>query len=77
MRPVIESIEDAFGERCVDFIIAADGRVTFKEFRRDPEDRGRWTLLSDYSDLRFDDKAEARRAARQHIAWLDVPLKGQ
>jgi hypothetical protein len=39
---VIQSIEDADGLRCVDLIAHPDGTFAFKEFRRDPEDGGRW-----------------------------------
>jgi hypothetical protein len=44
VRGVIQSIEDADGLRCVDLIAHRDGTFAFKEFRRDPEDGGRWTM---------------------------------
>lgn len=43
-KPVIRSIEDGFGERCLDILKHPDGTYTLKAFRRDPEDGGRWTL---------------------------------
>ena len=68
--PVIRSLEDRHGERCVDFIEHADGRVTVKECRRDAEDGGRWTLVADYSARSFGSFGEAFAAARTSIPWL-------
>lgn len=36
-----------------------DGAISFKVFRKDPKDEGRWTLVSDYSGIRFKDKDDA------------------
>ena len=58
---VIQSIEDADGLRCVDLIAHPDGTFAFKEFRRDPEDGGRWTLIADYSALIRHLPARAKR----------------
>ena len=69
-RPVVRSIEDRFGERCVDLITRGDGRVTFRECRRDVEDGGRWTIVGDYSDMSFATIDEAIAAAVAHVAWL-------
>lgn len=70
--PVIRSVEDAHGERCVDFIQRADGSVTFKIYRKDPEDYGRWSLVADYSSLSYPDTEAAHRAACQHARWLTM-----
>src|SRR5215469_14791547 len=49
---VLASLEDAEGFRCVDIVRLPDGMFVFKEFRRDPEDSGRWTLVADYSHMK-------------------------
>jgi hypothetical protein len=71
-RPVILSLEDETGSRCVDVISAEDGH-RFKEFRRDVEDNGCWTLVSDYSDRVFATRDEALEAAARTIRWLAWP----
>jgi len=67
---VITSLEDADGFRCVDILVHSDGTFGFKEFRRDPEDSGRWTLMNDYSGRRYSSKAEALDAAAASVPWL-------
>lgn len=67
---IINSIEDDDGLRCVDIALATDGQFWFKEFRRDPEDGGRWTLTADYSATRFGAEADAFAAASGRIDWF-------
>lgn len=67
---VITSLEDADGFRCVDIIAHSDGTFGFKEFRRDPEDGGRWTLVNDFTGIRYASQAEALDAAAASVAWL-------
>ena len=67
---VIDSLEDPHGSRCVDILQREDGCFVFKEFRRDPEDAGRWTLLADYSRAGFATKEAALAAAAAAIAWF-------
>lgn len=73
-KPVIRSVEDAFGERCLDIIAHADGTFTLKSFRRDPEDGGRWTLVSDFSRKAFASEAEALSYVLPSLPWLP-PIK--
>jgi len=70
---VIQSIEDADGLRCIDLIAHPDGTFAFKEFRRDPEDGGRWTLIADYSALKCVTKDEAWQQATAAIGWYKPP----
>jgi hypothetical protein len=70
---VVDSLEDAEGLRCVDLFVRADGSYGFKEFRRDPEDAGRWTPVGDYSGLRYPSADAALAAAAAAIAWFDHP----
>jgi hypothetical protein len=72
---VVKSLEDADGFRCVDIIERPDGTFSFKEFRRDPEDGGRWTLLGDYSHHSHRTTDDALRAAATSLAWFSVPIK--
>jgi hypothetical protein len=67
---MITSLEDEDGLRCVDVFRRDDGSFGFKEFRRDPEDQGRWTLMADYSNQRFSSESEALQAAGKAVAWL-------
>ena len=67
---VIKSIEDESGTNCVDVTSCPDGQFTFKIFRKDPEDQGRWTLVSDYSGLQFDTEEQALWQAAAKIPWL-------
>ena len=77
-RPVVlASLEDADGFRCVDIFQRADGTFAFKEFRRDPEDAGRWTLVGDYSQQGHASKDEALRAAASVLTWLAETMRGR
>ena len=69
-RALVTSHESDDGTRCVDIIDLRDGRFTFKEFRRDPEDRGGWTLVADFSAHTYPSFAEALDAARRVIRWF-------
>jgi hypothetical protein len=46
------------------------GNFAFKEFRRDPEDGGGWTLVADYSATRFPTKEAAVSAAAKVVPWF-------
>jgi hypothetical protein len=67
---VIRSLHNDEVDRCVDILKQEDGTFGFKEFRRDPEDRGGWTLVS-YSPQRiYSTEEEAIAAAKAAVAWL-------
>lgn len=55
---------------CVDVTTRPDGQFSFKVFRKDPEDQGRWSLVANYSGLQFATEEEAFRAAAAKIPWL-------
>lgn len=67
---VIESIHDADVHRCVDILRLPDGSLTYREFRRDPEDGGGWFLTGDFSHRRFLTEAALLADAAREIAWL-------
>jgi len=73
-RPVVlRSYEDADGFRCIDIFRRSDGTFGFKEFRRDPEDAGRWTLIADHSHWSYPTENEALDAAVQEVSWFERP----
>jgi len=67
---VINSVEDESGMNCVDVTSRPEGGFSFKVFRKDPEDEGRWTLVADYSGFRFGTEEEALCNAAVKIPWL-------
>jgi len=74
---VLVSLEDADGFRCVDIFQRGDGSFGFKEFRRDPEDSGRWTLVGDYAQHSCATREHAIDAAAALIGWLAEQLKAR
>lgn len=69
-RNVVTSLHNGDVDRCVDIIRRQDGAFGFKEFRRDVEDGGGWTLVTDYAHRSFASEHEAVAAAKAAIAWL-------
>lgn len=67
---VVESIENAQHDRCVDVFARPDGSFGFEEFRRDPEDAGAWTPVSYFSGLRYASQEAALTQAARLVAWL-------
>jgi hypothetical protein len=67
---VIRSLHNDEGDRCVDIVKHADGTFGFKEFRRDPEDRGGWTLVGCNPQRIYSTGEEAIAAAKAVVAWL-------
>ena len=70
---VVESIENAQHDRCVDVFARLDGSFGFEEFRRDPEDAGAWTPVSYFSGMRYASKREVLTQAARRVAWLAAP----
>jgi hypothetical protein len=66
---VIRSLHNDEVDRCVDILKHENGTFGFKEFRRDPEDSGRWTLVRD-NPLDYATEEQAIAAARAAVAWL-------
>jgi hypothetical protein len=71
-RAPVKSIASQDQTRCIDIVGDGRGRFTVKEFRRDPEDGGRWTLVADYSATSFGSEAEALAAMRRELSWLEI-----
>lgn len=66
---VLASLENSYGDYCVDIFVREDGSFGFEEYRRDPEDR-RWRSLHRYSSLVFSSEPEAVALAEVQVAWL-------
>lgn len=69
-RMVLDSLENATGDRCVDLFRREDGTFGFEEFRRDAEDGGLWHSLDRHGRLAFATESEARSQAKAGVAWL-------
>lgn len=69
---VLESIQASADGLCVDIFEHPDGGYGFEQFRRDPEDRGAWTQVSNFSAQRFSTVLEAIAAAQVAINWLSI-----
>jgi hypothetical protein len=67
---VIRSLHNDEVNRCVDILKHADGTFGFKEFRRDPEDRGGWTLIGYNPQRIYPTEDEAVAAAKAAVVWL-------
>ncbi|MGH7604682.1 MAG: hypothetical protein ACRENK_11890 [Gemmatimonadaceae bacterium] len=66
---VLASLENSYGDYCVDIFLREDGSYGFEECRRDPED-GEWRSLHRYSTLVFGSQAEAVARAKAQVSWL-------
>jgi hypothetical protein len=67
---VLASLENPYGDYCVDIFIRADGTFGFEEYRRDPEDGGLWQCLHRYSRQVFTSEENALAKAREDVVWL-------
>jgi hypothetical protein len=66
---VLASLENSYGDYCVDVFTREDGSFGFEEYRRDPED-GRWRSLHRYSSLVFGSERDATAQAKVQVPWL-------
>ena len=69
-RVVVRSIESEGKERCVDIFRRDDGTFGFEEWRRDPEDGGRWRKVGFFGNAVFDTAEGATAQAKAHVGWL-------
>ncbi|HXY99818.1 MAG TPA: hypothetical protein VEI03_07440 [Stellaceae bacterium] len=74
---VVASLEDFDRFRCIDVLQRPDGTFFFNEYRRDPEDAGRWTLIGDYSDRRYSTQDEALAGAESSFGWFAEVMQAQ
>jgi len=69
-KKVLASVENPYGDYCVDVFVRADGTFGFEEYRRDAEDGGGWYSLHRYSHLTFGSERGALDRARTCVEWL-------
>jgi hypothetical protein len=69
---VLASLENAEANRCVDIFRRGDGSFGFEEYRRDPEDRGGWTLVAYHAHRVFATRDEAAAAAAGSVTWMTL-----
>ena len=74
---VLESVENAEHDRCVDLFRRPDGSFGFEVFRRDVEDAGLWTAVAYYSGAAYGSKEAAVAAAAGAVSWLAEALAGR
>jgi hypothetical protein len=67
---VLASLENRAGDRCVDILQRPDGSWGFEEYRRDPEDSGRWTRVAYHAAAVFPTREAAEAAAAEAVPWL-------
>jgi hypothetical protein len=67
---VLESLENAEHDRCVDLFRRPDGSFGFEVFRRDVEDAGLWTAVAYHSGAAYGSKEAALAAAVAALSWL-------
>ena len=68
---VLASLENSYGDYCVDIFVRADGSFGFEEYRRDPED-GAWRDLHRYSGRVFHSEEDAVAGAKGYVPWLKI-----
>ena len=71
---VLESVENAEHDRCVDLFRRPDGSFGFEAFRRDVEDAGLWTAVAYHSGAAYGSKEAAVAAAVGAVSWLAEAL---
>jgi hypothetical protein len=69
---VLRSLENSYGDYCVDIFVRADGTFGFEEYRRDPEDGERWHCLHRYSGQVFTSEEDAVAQAKARVPWLKI-----
>jgi hypothetical protein len=67
---VMATLHNESADRCVKVIRRPEGGFGLQEFRRDPEDAGGWTLVSDPCGSIYATEGDAVAAARAGVGWL-------
>src|SRR6266849_8985714 len=69
---VLASLENPYGDYCVDVFVREDSTFGFEEYRRDPEDGRGWFPLHRYSHQVFASADDALAQAKAKVAWIVV-----
>jgi len=67
---VIASFENPEKDHCVDVFVRDDGSYGFEEWRREPEDPGKWYRARYYAAAVFETAAAAVEEARRKVVWF-------
>lgn len=67
---VLASTNNENASRCVDIFRRTDGTFGFEEYRRDPEDQGRWSHAGNFGTRVFTTRDAAEAAAAAAVVWL-------
>ncbi len=67
---VLQSIETADGDRCVDIFRRDDGSYGFEGYRRDAEDTSGWFRVTQFGAQKFESEAAALAVAQDVFPWL-------
>jgi len=68
---VVTSFENPEKDHCVDIFVRADGSYGYEEWRREPEDPGRWFRTRFYAAAIFATPELAIADAKARVAWFD------
>jgi hypothetical protein len=69
---VLASYENDAADRCVDLFQRSDGSFGFEEYRRDPEDAGRWSRIGWFGDRVYATRDDALAAAKTAVVWFGM-----
>jgi hypothetical protein len=73
---VVATLHNRDADRCVKIIRQPNGTFGFQEFRREPEDAGRWSLVSDTPAANLATREQALDAACGQVDWLREQVSG-
>jgi hypothetical protein len=73
---VVDSFENPERDRCVDIFVRQDGSFGFEEWRREPEEPGRWFRARYHAHAVFASPADAVVAARASVPWFGDLARG-
>ena len=68
---VLTSLETPDGAFCIDFFSRDDGSFGFEQYRAEHDGAVRWQSMGRYGGRSFASGADALRAAKAHVPWLD------
>ena len=72
---VVNSVNNEYADRCVDFFVRGDGSYGFKEFRRDPEYQGAWFVTAFDQTGVFPKYEDALKTALMRVSWLTEAIE--
>ena len=68
---VVDSFENPERDRCVDVFMRTDGTYGYEEWRREPEDPGRWYRARYFAAAVFASAELAVADACRQVAWFE------